>query len=59
MRELVTVPKWGRRMHRVLKSLHGNSSTTGSITRYRDTTLECLSMTTAHRPLRAAVLIEI
>jgi len=43
MRELVTVPKWGRRMHRVLGSLPQELVDYKGITRYRDTTLEWLS----------------
>ena len=43
MRELVTVPKWGRRMHRVLKTLPQELIDYKGITRYRDTTLEWLS----------------
>ncbi len=43
MRELVTVPKWGRRLHRVLGSLPMELIDYKGITRYRDTTLEWLS----------------
>jgi hypothetical protein len=43
MNELVTVPKWGRRMHRVLGSLPQELIDYKGITRYRDTTLAWLS----------------
>lgn len=43
MRELVTVPKWGRRMHRVLKDLPAELVDYKGITRYRDVTIEWLS----------------
>lgn len=36
MRELVTVPQWGRRMHRVLKTLHPALVQYKGLTRYRD-----------------------
>ena len=43
MRELVTVPKWGRRMHRVLKDLHPALVDYKGLTRYRDTVVEWLA----------------
>ncbi|HEX2840492.1 DUF3445 domain-containing protein [Hyphomicrobium sp.] len=43
LRELVTVPKWGRRLPRVLQSLPPELIDYKGITRYRDTTLEWLS----------------
>lgn len=43
MRELVTVPKWGRRFHRVLKTLPPELVDYKGLTRYRDTTVEWLS----------------
>lgn len=43
MRELATVPKWGRRMHRVLKNLHPALVDYKGLTRYRDTVVEWLS----------------
>lgn len=43
MNELVTVPKWGRRMHRVLGTLPPELVDYKGITRYRDVTLDWLS----------------
>ena len=43
MRELVTVPKWGRRLPRVLRTLPPELVDYKGLTRYRDTTLEWLS----------------
>jgi hypothetical protein len=43
MRELVTIPKWGRRMHRVLKDLHPALVDYKGLTRYRDTVVEWLA----------------
>jgi hypothetical protein len=43
MRELVTVPKWGRRMHRVLKTLPPELVDYKGMTRYRDTTIAWLA----------------
>ncbi|HZF15418.1 MAG TPA: DUF3445 domain-containing protein [Steroidobacteraceae bacterium] len=37
MPELVTIPKWARRMHRVLKSLHPALADYKGLTRYRET----------------------
>jgi dimethylamine monooxygenase subunit A len=37
MEELVTIPKWRRRMHRVLKTLHPALVDYKGLTRYRDT----------------------
>jgi hypothetical protein len=43
MRELVTVPKWARRLHRVLMSLHPELVDYKGLTRYRDTVVGWLS----------------
>jgi len=43
MEQLVTVPKWARRMHRVLKTLPPELADYKGLTRYRDTTIEWLS----------------
>lgn len=43
MEELVTVPKWARRFHRVLKTLPQELVDYKGMTRYRDTTVEWLS----------------
>jgi hypothetical protein len=43
MRELVTIPKWARRLHRVLKGLHPELVGYKGLTRYRDTVVEWLS----------------
>lgn len=43
MRELVTVPKWGRRLHRVLKALPEELVNYKGLTRYRDTTVDWLA----------------
>ncbi|MGH8264780.1 MAG: heme-dependent oxidative N-demethylase family protein [Steroidobacterales bacterium] len=37
MQELVTIPKWARRMHRVLKSLHPALADYKGLARYRET----------------------
>jgi len=42
MQELVTVPKWGRRVHRVLKNLHPALVDYKGLTRYRDTVVAWL-----------------
>lgn len=42
-RELVTVPKWARRLHRVLKTPPTELVDYKGLTRYRDTTVEWLS----------------
>ncbi len=41
--ELVTVPKWARRLHRVLKTLPPELVDYKGLTRYRDTTIEWLA----------------
>lgn len=41
--QLVTVPKWGRRLHRVLKTLPDELVGYKGLSRYRDTTVEWLS----------------
>jgi hypothetical protein len=43
MRELATVPKWGRRLPRVLRTLPNEIADYKGLTRYRDTTIEWLS----------------
>lgn len=43
MNELVTIPKWGKRMHRVLKTLPPALVDYKGLTRYRDTVVEWLS----------------
>jgi hypothetical protein len=43
LRELVTIPKWGRRMHRVLRDLHPALVEYKGITRYRDAAVEWLA----------------
>jgi dimethylamine monooxygenase subunit A len=43
MEELVTVPKWGRRFHRVLRDLPPELVDSKGLTRYRPTTVEWLS----------------
>ncbi|HVI88945.1 MAG TPA: DUF3445 domain-containing protein [Dongiaceae bacterium] len=43
MQELVTIPKWGRRFHRVLKNLHPELADYKGLTRYRPTVVEWLS----------------
>ena len=36
LQELVTIPKWGRRLHRVLRDLHPDLVNYKGLTRYRD-----------------------
>lgn len=43
MEELVTVPKWARRMPRVLRTLPPELIDYKGLTRYRDTTIDWLS----------------
>jgi hypothetical protein len=43
LRELVTIPKWGRRMHRVLSSLHPALVDYKGLSRYRDAAVAWLS----------------
>ncbi|MBV8803398.1 MAG: DUF3445 domain-containing protein, partial [Sinobacteraceae bacterium] len=43
MRELVTIPKWARRVHRVLRDLHPALMDYKGLTRYRDAVVEYLS----------------
>lgn len=43
MRELVTVPKWGRRLHRVLRDLPDELADYKGMTHYRATTLDFLA----------------
>jgi hypothetical protein len=41
--ELVRIPKWGRRLHRVLKQLHPDLATYKGLTRYRETVVTYLA----------------
>jgi hypothetical protein len=43
VRELATVPKWARRVHRVLKSLHPALVDYKGLTRYRDAVVQWLA----------------
>jgi dimethylamine monooxygenase subunit A len=43
MRELVTIPKWARRVHRVLRDLHPALVDYKGLTRYRDAVVEYLA----------------
>ena len=43
LRELVTVPKWGRRMHRVLRDLHPALVEYKGLTRFRNAAVEWLA----------------
>ena len=43
MREIATVPKWGRRMHRVLRDLHPSLVDYKGLSRHRDTVVLWLS----------------
>ena len=43
LQELVTVPKWGRRLHRVLKDLHPTLVDYKGLARFRDTVVAWLS----------------
>ncbi len=43
VRELATVPKWARRMHRVLKNLHPALAEYKGLLRYRDAVVEWLA----------------
>ncbi len=43
VRELASVPKWGRRMHRVLKDLHPALAEYKGLLRYRDAVVEWLA----------------
>jgi dimethylamine monooxygenase subunit A len=43
MNELVTIPKWAKRMHRVLKTLHPALVDYKGLSRYRDTVVQWLS----------------
>jgi hypothetical protein len=43
VRELATVPKWARRVHRVLKNLHPALVDYKGLTRYRDAVIEWLA----------------
>jgi hypothetical protein len=43
MRELATIPKWARRMHRVLKNLHPALVDYKGLTRYRNAVVEWLA----------------
>lgn len=43
LKDLVTVPEWGQRLHRVLKTLPPELADYKGLTRYRDTTVEWLA----------------
>ena len=43
LNDLVTVPGWGQRLHRVLKTLPAELAEYKGLTRYRDTTIEWLA----------------
>jgi hypothetical protein len=43
LKELVTIPKWARRLHRVLKGLHPALVDYKGLTRYRDTVTRWLA----------------
>ena len=43
LKDLVAIPKWGRRLHRVLKSLHPALVDYKGLTRYRDTVTRWLA----------------
>jgi hypothetical protein len=43
LKELVTIPKWARRLHRVLKRLHPALVDYKGLTRYRDTVTRWLA----------------
>jgi hypothetical protein len=43
LRELATIPKWGRRMHRVLRDLHPALAEYKGLARYRDAAVAWLS----------------
>lgn len=43
LRELVTIPKWGRRLHRVLRNLHPALVDYKALTRYRATVVQWLA----------------
>jgi hypothetical protein len=43
LRELVTIPKWGRRMHRVLRDLHPALAEYKGMSRYRDAAVAWLA----------------
>jgi hypothetical protein len=43
VRELATIPKWARRVHRVLKNLHPALVDYKGLTRYRDAVVEWLA----------------
>jgi hypothetical protein len=43
LRELATVPKWARRVHRVLRDLHPALVDYKGLTRYRDTAVAWLA----------------
>jgi dimethylamine monooxygenase subunit A len=43
LREIATIPKWGRRVHRALKALHPALVDYKGLSRYRDTVVEWLA----------------
>lgn len=58
MEELVTVPKWGRRFHRVLRDLPPELVDYKGLTRYRPTTIEWLSNHDDGRPTSPGIYPE-
>jgi hypothetical protein len=58
MRELITVPKWARRLHRVLKGLHPALAEYNGLTRYRDTVVGWLSQCDDGAPTTPGTLPE-
>ncbi len=55
MEELVTVPKWGRRFHRVLRGLPPELVDYKGLTRYRPTTVEWLSKYDDGKPTSSGI----
>lgn len=43
MNDIISVPKWGRRMHRVLRDIHPALAEYKGLTRYRETAIDFLS----------------
>ena len=58
MEELVTVPKWARRFHRVLRDLPPELADYKGLTRYRPTTIEWLSKFDDGQPTTSGIYPE-
>ena len=58
MEELVTVPKWARRFHRVLRDLPPELADYKGLTRYRATTVDWLSKYDDGKPTSAGIFPE-